>query len=411
MEDSPTIEQSFSVPFSYPVVFARDVFGEDSEVVDEACRRDILLRPSAKSTRQDVASTKKPQISDVVCFVDSGLAMARPGLIPAIQTWFAARTERFRLVLPPVEVMGGEAVKNDYRLTMQMVDTMLEHRLCRHSLVFAAGGGAVLDAVGFAASIVHRGLRVVRFPSTTLAQCDAGLGVKNGMNLHGGKNIVGTFHPPHAVINDLSWLDRLPQEHWIGGVAEAFKVALIKDVVFFDELCSLAPRLATRDVPAMERVVRRCADLHLHHIRSSGDPFELGTARPLDFAHWSAHKLECMSNYRISHGQAVAIGIALDMVYAGKQGWVSAAACEKALQGLANCGFRLWQPELDRRLGDGRHEILQGVEEFREHLGGELCLTYPHGVGEKRETDRVDESMMAAAIADLTERYSKQPSL
>lgn len=387
MKKSYITEQSFSVPFSYPVVFTRDLFGTNTSHLE-----DVLSQPGSS------------YCPDVLCFVDDGLAKAQPDLTARIEAWFNTRPDKFSLVHAPITVVGGEAVKNDYRLTMNMVDTMLEHRLCRHSIILVAGGGAVLDAVGFAASIVHRGLRVVRLPSTTLAQCDAGLGVKNGMNLHGGKNIVGTFHPPHAVINDLDLLDSLSQDDWIAGISEAFKVALIKDADFFDELCRSANDLRLRNREAMERVVRRCGDLHLDHIRSSGDPFELGTARPLDFGHWSAHKLEGMSNYRVSHGHAVAIGLALDLVYASKQGWVPSVACEQALQGLEDCGFCLWRPEMGRRLGDDRYEILQGLEEFREHLGGILCLTFPNGIGKKRETDQVDHKRMADALTELMKR-------
>lgn len=389
MKNTQPTEQSFSVPFSYPVIFTRDLFGTRTSHLEDA-----------------LSCTSSNYCPDVLCFLDEGLTKAQPGLTTRIEAWFKNRPGLFNLVRSPVTLIGGEMVKNDYRLTMNMVDTMLEHRLCRHSIVLVAGGGAVLDAVGFAASIVHRGLRVVRLPSTTLAQCDAGLGVKNGMNLHGGKNIVGTFHPPHAVINDLDLLDSLSQEDWIAGISEAFKVALIKDADFFDDLCQSANDLRLRDREAMERVVRRCGDLHLEHIRSSGDPFELGTARPLDFGHWSAHKLESMSNYRVSHGHAVAIGLALDMLYASKQGWVSPDACEQALQGLENCGFCLWLPEMGRQLGDARYEILQGLEEFREHLGGNLCLTFPDGIGEKREADKVDHKLMAQALAQLMKRYN-----
>lgn len=391
MEDDYTSYQSFAAPFSYPVVFTKNVFGANAAVLE------------------NVLIDDDPRRLDALCFVDEGLADGHMALSSDIQRWFNARSDRLNLVHEPIRVAGGEAIKNDFRLAMQMVDAMLEHKLCRHSYVLVAGGGAVLDAVGFAASIVHRGLRLVRLPSTVLAQCDAGLGVKNGMNRHGGKNILGTFHPPYVVVNDLTWLNTLVFDDWIAGVAEAFKVAIIKDAEFFELLCQSANAIRQRDSQVMEQVVQRCADLHLAHIRTSGDPFELGTARPLDFGHWSAHKLEGMSNYRVSHGHAVAIGIAVDMIYAVKQGWVSEKDCEKALQGLTNCGFRLWQPEMGRRLGDGTYEILQGVEEFREHLGGQLCLTFPDGIGEKRETDRVDHDGMEAAVSELMARTCVQP--
>jgi 3-dehydroquinate synthase len=265
----------------------------------------------------------------------------------------------------------------------------------------AVGGGAVLDALGFAASLLHRGLRLVRVPTTVLAQNDAGVGVKNGMNLHGGKNTIGTFHPPSAVFNDADFLPTLPDRDWRGGIAEAFKVAMIKDAPFFDFLCDRAADLRRRDMASMQELIRRCAELHLEHIATEGDPFETGTARPLDFGHWSAHKLESMSNYRIGHGQAVAIGLALDAAYAARRGWISGHVCRRLHQGLARSGLPLWDELLALRQGDGRLAVLGGLDDFREHLGGELTLTYPRGLGRRHEVHEVNEPTMEEAVHDL----------
>lgn len=377
------MKQRFEVRFEYPVVFTRDVFAPSNAALDQAIGR------AAHGRRR------------ILAFLDDGLLQCRPDLPERLARYIEARGGGLELVRPARAVPGGEAVKNDYRLTMEIVDTILEYRLCRQSYVLAIGGGAVLDAVGFAASIVHRGLRLVRLPSTVLAQNDAGVGVKNGMNLHGGKNTIGTFHPPHAVIDDFDLLRTLSDVQWRDGISEAFKVAIIKDADFFDWLCAHAARLGAREEAAMETLIRRCAALHLEHIRTNGDPFELGTARPLDFGHWAAHKLESMSNYRISHGHAVAMGILLDSAYALEEGRIEPAEYRAIAGGLRDAGFPGWYPEMGRRLGDGSLELLQGLRDFQEHLGGRLCVTLPAGIGERREINTMDQALIERCVIRL----------
>jgi 3-dehydroquinate synthase len=380
-----SIQQSFGVTFDYPVVFSRNVFDPAHSALSSA----LTIEAAALPVR-------------ALAFIDGGLAAAQPGLVDRMACYFAAHSDRLQLVKAPDVVPGGEAGKNDYRLIMRIVDTILEYQLCRQSCVVVVGGGAVLDAVGFAASLVHRGLRMIRLPSTTLAQNDAGIGVKNAINLHGGKNTVGTFHPPHAVINDLALLETLPDVHWIGGIAEAVKVALIRDAAFFDELCRNAKAYHRREPEPMEHMIRRCAELHLDHIRDSGDAFERGTARPLDFGHWAAHKLESMSNYRISHGEAVATGVAIDSIYAQLSGWLSGEDAARVIDVLQNAGFELRHPELMRRVDGNALELLRGLDEFREHLGGQLSITFPDGMGAQRQESVINHQQMEEAIRTVS---------
>ncbi len=386
MHDSSFLDQQVSVPLHYPVHFCRDVFAPGANLLET-----LLAPPADEGPRK------------VFVVIDSGVRDAFPDLPARISHWFSLRRNRLTLVRDPEIVPGGEVIKNDYRRIMSLVDQMLEYHLCRHSFVLVIGGGAVLDAVGFATALVHRGLRLLRMPSTTLAQNDAGIGVKNGMNLHGGKNSIGVFAAPYAVVNDFDLLDGLTDTAWRAGISEAFKVAMIKDAAFFRELCDMSPALGRRDTPSMERLIRRCAELHLQHIATSGDPFELGSARPLDFGHWSAHKLETLSNYRISHGHAVAIGIALDALYAARLGWIPRADADALILALRHCGFDLNPPELHTRLGDGRLALLQGLDEFREHLGGRLTLSLPAPVGGLREIHALDNDWIAEHIGALRE--------
>ncbi len=380
------IHQSFGVAFDYPVHFTRDVFGDGDLLGDVLDRR------------------KEARRHRTMVYVDDGVAKAHPRLAGRIREYFHARPERMELAAPPEIVPGGERAKNGWDVVRDVMWTLGNLHLDRQSFVIAVGGGAMLDMIGFAASIVHRGVRLVRLPTTTLAQNDAGVGVKNGMDEHGMKNFVGTFAPPFAVVNDLDFLPTLADRDWIGGAAEAFKVAIIRDAAFFDTLSRDADALRTRNMDAMERLVRRCAALHLEHIRTSGDPFEFGSARPLDFGHWAAHKLETMSGYRIAHGQAVSIGIAIDSVCAAEAGLLNDDELERILGGMTACGLPVWSSEVQQRDADGELCILAGLADFREHLGGALTVTLPDGIGRSIEVHHVSPDAVERATVRLRER-------
>lgn len=386
MTTPQVIQQTFSVPFAFPVVFTRGLFDPANPVL-----KNVL-------TRLD-----EPGPHRVLAYLDSGVAEAFPELAGQLARYAAAHPSVLELLAPPQVLTGGEAIKNDLPGFVGRLDELVDQRLCRHSVVLAIGGGALLDAIGLAAALVHRGLRLVRVPTTVLAQNDSGVGVKNAINYRGTKNLLGAFAPPFAVINDFDFLRSLPAAAWTDGIAEAFKVAVIKDSAFFAWLCDHAAALRARDEAAMEYLVRRCAELHLEHIRSSGDPFEFGQARPLDFGHWSAHRLEGMSKYAISHGRAVAIGLALDAWYAVLNRWLDVASFEALYAGLSESGFDLWHDLLEEAGEEGVLLLLHGLREFQEHLGGHLCVTMPRGIGSKFEIHEMHHDQILAAVRKLKE--------
>jgi 3-dehydroquinate synthase len=275
---------------------------------------------------------------------------------------------------------------------------IFDHHIDRHSFVIGVGGGAMLDAVGLVAATAHRGIRHIRIPTTVLAQADSAVGVKNGVNLYGVKNYVGTFAPPFAVLNDLNFVVSLPSRDKIAGMAEAVKVSLIRDAKFFTWLERNADLLATFDRAAMSTLIKRCAELHMHQIARGGDPFEMGSARPLDYGHWSAHKLESMTRYHLRHGEAVAIGLALDARYSVLVGLLDAGLEDRICFLLEHLGFKLWHPAIERKRSEGESEILAGLREFREHLGGELTITLLTSLGTGIEVHEMDEQLIAQSI-------------
>lgn len=382
-----TYLQRFTVAYEYPVVFTEGLFRPDNPVLAETLRR---LEPDRRHR--------------CLVFVDEGLLAVRPGLAREIEAYARAHARTIELVAPPLTVPGGEKIKNDLFHIEWMMGLVYDHRLDRHSFILAVGGGAVLDAVGLVAATSHRGIRLVRVPTTVLAQNDSGVGVKNAVNLRGSKNFVGTFAPPFAVLNDLDFVDLLPPRDKIAGMAEAVKVALIRDRDFFRWLERHALALAAFDRPAMAYMIRRCAELHMRQIATGGDPFETGSARPLDFGHWAAHKLESLTRHHLRHGEAVAIGIALDTRYSVLAGLLEPGAEERVCALLELLGFRLWSPALEARTAEGGFAVLQGLQEFREHLGGELTVTLLEEIGRGVEVHAIDEALVVAAIRWLAER-------
>jgi 3-dehydroquinate synthase len=337
-------------------------------------------------------------------FIDEGVASALPRLVDDVTAYAQAYAERMDLVAPPQLVAGGEKIKAELTYIEGAQDLIHQLGVDRHSYVIAIGGGAVLDAIGLAAATAHRGVRHIRVPTTTLSQNDSGVGVKNAVNLKGIKNFIGSFAPPWAVLNDLDFLKGLPRRERISGIAEAVKVALIRDRDFFEWLEANADGLATFDLAAEEYMVRRCAELHMRQIAHGGDPFEMGSARPLDYGHWSAHKLEALTRHHVGHGEAVAIGVALDARYSVLAGLLEPGGDERVAALLEHLGFRLWHPALIRPGADGAPEILTGLREFQEHLGGELTITLLEGLGVGLEVHEIDPDLVMQAADWLRAR-------
>jgi 3-dehydroquinate synthase len=381
-----TYLQRFSVSYDYPVHFTRDLFSPDNPLL----ARTLGRREPDRRHR-------------VMVFLDDGVAGARPDLAGAIEAYAAAHAAAIDLVAPPVVMPGGERVKIDLHFVEDMQRRVIEQRIDRHSFVIAVGGGALLDAVGLVAAVTHRGVRHVRVPTTVLAQNDSGVGVKNGVNFAGQKNMVGTFAPPFAVLNDLALIETLPDREKVAGMAEAVKVALIRDAGFFRWLERHADDLALFREPAMAEMIRRCAELHMRQIAHGGDPFETGSARPLDFGHWSAHKLEGMTRHHLRHGEAVAIGIALDSRYSVTAGLLEPGAEERIAVLLEHLGFRLWHSALETA-GEGGPVLLEGLRDFQEHLGGDLTVTLLAGIGRGVEVHEIDPAGVVEAIGWLRRR-------
>lgn len=379
-------EDSYDVNFSVPQVlrlrFTRDCFGADWDQIAPWFRSD--------------AGPARVQV-----WIDHAVATANPTLIPNLNARIEEHPAQIELVSPIQCIEGGEQVKNDEEIVNRIFQSIDRDGLDRRSYVVVIGGGALLDAVGYAAAISHRGIRLVRFPTTTLAQADSGVGVKNAINAFGKKNWKGTFAVPWGVVNDQGLLAHLPDRDFLAGFSEAVKVSLLKSPSAFRFLCQHASDIAHRDWTAVMPAIRSSVLMHLHHVTHGGDPFEMQEARPLDYGHWSAHKLEQLTQYRLRHGEAVSIGVALDTIYSHLVLGLDRSDALNAVQALVQLRLPIYSSYLETK------QIFDGLEEFRQHLGGRLTLTMIRSVGAPVSVHTVDLDAMSRAIGMLKEIHQQ----
>ena len=383
MPDSQ-IQQSLSYSIDYPIVFTEGVFDPANPVLAQTMDR-----------------LEENRVHRAMVFIDSNVADLLPQLSQHIVQYFEAYSNDIELAEEPRVLPGGEGIKNDIEVIGPLAAALADAHLCRHSFVVVVGGGAVLDAIGFAASVTHCGLRTVRIPTTILGQASAGVGVRNAVNYAGMKNAIGCFAPPFAVINDWQFLHSLPDREWMAGITEAFRMGIIADSDFFDDLCTLAGVLSQRNPETIQKIIQHSAYLYLSRMSIQNDPFEMEIGQPLDFAYWGAHKLEMLSNCEISHAEAVAMGILIDSRYSAEQGWMTGAQFEKIHRAFSELALPLWFNELEMVGADGNLEILQGIPEFQEQKGGPLSITFPEGIGAFRNEPLVDLVVMEKALNAL----------
>ena len=369
-----TFDVPLSVPFRHQVTFTRGALDHGNAALRQAMTDGSGTRARA------------------VAFVDEGVASSNPSFADALRSHFSSVPG-----MPSLEaielVPGGERCKQSMETVDRVVAAVDAHRIDRQSFVLAVGGGAVLDAVGFGAAIAHRGVRLVRMPTTTLSQDDAGMAVKNGVNRGGKKNFVGAFAVPHAVICDEDLLRTSPDWSWCGGFSEAVKIALLRDPELFARIERDAVAIRGRSMEAAMPVVIRSAELHWRHIALGGDPFETRSARPLDYGHWLAHRLEGLTGGELPHGQAVSIGVAVDTMYSACVGLLDRGDADRVVRTLAALGLPTTHP----LLADAG-SVIAGLEEFREHLGGRLTITLLRGIGSSVDVHEIDGEVLARAM-------------
>ena len=384
-----TIKQSFKVEFNYNIFFTKNIF-------------DLKNKLLINLINKDTKSRKK-----IIIFIDKNVEKHHKKLKININKYIEKYNKYIDLKCQPILITGGEHVKNHYLLVKCIYKMIEKHKICRQSYIIAIGGGTIQDLIGYVASTAHRGIRLIRMPTTVLSQDDSGIGVKNGINFLNKKNFIGCFSVPFTVINDYLFLKSLNEDILLEGISEAIKVALIKDELFFDFMEKNVKSIAECEMEYIEKIIYNCAKLHAEHISKGGDPFEMLSARPLDFGHWSAHKIESLSRYKISHGKAVAVGIALDCTYSylikllHKHNW------KRIIKLLLNLKLPIYTKELHARFNN-KQILFDGLDEFKEHLGGKLTITLIKKIGVKTDVHHVNISIYKKAINLIKKLYSKK---
>lgn len=332
----------------------------------------------------------------VITFIDRGVAEEFPELEQQINNYIEHMPgfDSRGIVIQT----GGESCKRDKQTLQEAWNAIEQAGIDRHSYILCIGGGAYLDVIGLAAATAHRGIRLVRFPTTTLAQDDSGVGVKNGINAYGKKNFLGTFDVPYAVINDFNFIHSQPEVERRAGIVEAVKVALVKDSAFFHWIEDNSSQLANLQPHLLEETVERSALLHAAHIAYGGDPFETGNSRPLDFGHWAAHKMEQLTDFALSHANAVSVGVALDTIYSWKTGRLDESAAMRILKTLTNLKLPIWHHALQLKTEKDIRAVYVGLEEFREHLGGELTVLLLKDIGKGEDVHTMDTDLLDECI-------------
>lgn len=378
------LEQKFTIEYQYNVFFTKGLFSLGNNLF-----KNFLTDQSNPGFKQKI-----------LFVIDEGFMDAHPNLAEQIRNYFM-ESEDFILASEPLVIPGGEICKNDPTCLDNIIQAVDQYGIDRHSYIVGIGGGAILDLVGFAATISHRGIKHIRIPTTVLSQNDSGVGVKNSVNFKGKKNFLGTFSPPKAVFNDFEFLETLDERSWIAGVSEAIKVALIKDLSFYEWIENNAEKIKERNSSEMEDLIFRCADKHLEHIRN-GDPFELGSSRPLDFGHWSAHKLEQMTDFEVLHGEAVSIGISIDVLYSYLIGNITREEAFRVVELMNKLGLPIYHPILDTE--EARFILLSGLLDFQEHLGGKLTIVLLEKLGVGKDYHHLDYPLVLKTL-DLLKNF------
>jgi 3-dehydroquinate synthase len=274
-------------------------------------------------------------------------------------------------------------------------DALVSNKLNRDATVLALGGGVVGDIAGFAAACYQRGVGYVQIPTTLLAQVDSSVGGKTGVNHSGGKNLIGAFYQPRAVISDTDVLATLPEREFKSGFAEVIKYGCVWDPMFFDWLDRNMQKLLERDAEALSYAIARSCTIKATVVARDERERELRAI--LNFGHTFGHAIEAATSYeKYLHGEAVGLGMLIAVHLSHRLGMIDAKVLERVGDLLTRTGL----PTKPPRIGTAKaHELMQMDKKV---IAGQLRLVLLEKLGRAIITDRYDK---AALDATLTEYF------
>lgn len=263
----------------------------------------------------------------------------------------------------------------------RLTDELLDAGCGRDTTVVALGGGVVGDLAGFVAATLMRGVPVIQCPTSLLAMIDASVGGKTGVDTAAGKNLVGAFHPPSAVLIDVDVLRTLPDPHRRSGLAEAIKHGVVADAGYFARVASLLPALVSGDTPAILEVVARSVEIKSGIVKS--DARESGRRKILNFGHTIGHAIEQASGYTLLHGEAVAIGMVLEARVAERIGVAERGMAGKIERVLLEAGLPVVRPaSIDAAT------VLEATRHDKKSRGGAVSYALPSCIGTMASAER-----------------------
>jgi len=281
------------------------------------------------------------------------------------------------LSVEPIVVPPGEATKN-WRTLETVVESLLGFGVERGDFVVALGGGVVGDLTGFAAAILRRGCRFVQIPTTLLAQVDSSVGGKTAINARAGKNLVGAFHQPAAVLIDPDLLDTLPPRELRAGYAEVVKTALLGDAAFFDWCDANVAALMAGDTVARTHAIATSVAAKARIV--AADERETGDTRALlNLGHTFGHALEAEAGFsdRLLHGEAVAIGCALAFAFSAERGLCPADDAARVADHIARAGL----PNQPRGIAPTAAPLMAHMLQDKKMRSGTLPFVLARGIG------------------------------
>lgn len=291
-------------------------------------------------------------------------------------------------------VRAGERSKS-WTTLQRLLDAMLRAGLPRDGVLVALGGGVVGDLGGFASAIFQRGIDFVQVPTTLLAMVDSSVGGKTGINHASGKNLIGAFHQPVAVLADLDTLKTLPGREFRAGLAEVYKYGLLGDVRFLDWLDASREAIAAHDPDALREMVLHCCRMKAEIV--AADEREAGRRALLNLGHTFGHAMEAYVGFRgLLHGEAVAVGMRIAIRLSAALGRLAPSQAREALALLDRAG-------LPDRIPDGMQaaDFLRLMAADKKVRDGRLRLVLLDQVGRAVVTADYDDAVLARELAQV----------
>jgi 3-dehydroquinate synthase len=276
-----------------------------------------------------------------------------------------------------------------------IIDALVAARLNRDGMVLALGGGVIGDIAGFAAASYQRGIAIVQLPTTLLAQVDSSVGGKTGVNHPGGKNLIGAFHQPAAVLSDTDTLSTLPARELRAGFAEIVKAALVADAAFFAWLEANRASVLARDPGALAEAIRRACGIKAAIV--AGDEREQGPRALLNLGHTFGHAIEAGTGYgKLLHGEAVATGLVLASELSARIGRLPGTDARRVRELLAGAGLPVDPPRI------GRAQMLELMAMDKKVKGGKIRLVLLDAVGRAAVSDDYPRDALEALLEERT---------